>query len=296
MEDYVAIYNDSKEVQNLLSKSEKLDFIKKYNLSCSCKLKDIEHGILEIANELRKSSEKTLCQFTKTDYKIWNDYWGYPKTLNKLRDAIRGESQEFIKFLLSIFYESYIKTRHQSFKDNRYTILLKICEEESEHHKQSKEREEIIYENLTIITFDFKTKLYSRFISGEKKRFDFLSDYNTKTTQELTIIKTENPKLYSGFLQLKTRSKNFDWNIYKEYIDNEFESMFSNNIRNIASRINNNKEINIANLKLRAIHDDPKFFEMILCDGIRTIHCRSIIAAEHSNLVQTHYRFIVTVK
>lgn len=297
MEDYKEIYKEAKSVQNLSTKKEKMEIMEKFNLSCPCKIKDIEHAILGIANEKRKSSGKLINQFDEDDYRIWNSYWGHPESVKKLREAVEGESSEFIGYLLRIFDAAYRRTVGRNYEDKRYFNLLKIREENSDAYKRNLEREEMIYERLTILTFDFKTKLYNRFIENEKSRFDRISSFNSKTKEELYQIRKDNPKLYSVFVQMKSRSKDFNWNIYKEYIDNEFESMFSNNIRVIAQRINVNRKVNINHLKLQSINNDPKFFELVLRDcGGHTIHCRSIIAAEFSELVQMHYRFIVTVK
>lgn len=294
MEDYKEIYKDAKSVQYLSTKKEKLEMMEKYNLSCPCKIKDIEHAILGIANEKRKSSGKLINQFDEDDYRIWNSYWGHPESTKKLRESVEGESSEFIGYLLRIFDTAYRRTIGRVYEDKRYFNLLKIREENSDAYKRNKDREDLIYDKLTILTFDFKKKMYDRFIDNEKRRFESIKSYKD---DDLDLMKKENVRFYSVFVQVRSRSNNFDWNVYKEYLNKEFESMFSNNIRAIAQRINVNRKININHLKLKSISDDPKFFELVLRDtGNHTIHCRSIIAAENSVLVQTHYRFIITVK
>lgn len=294
MEDYKEIYKDAKSVQDLSTKKEKLEMMEKYNLSCPCKIKDIEHAILEIANEKRKSSGKLINQFDEDDYRIWNSYWGHPESIKKLREAVEGESSEFTGYLLRIFDIAYRRTVGRVYEDKRYFNLLKIREENSDAYKRNKDREDLIYDRLTILTFDFKKKMYDRFIENEEHRFEVIKSHKD---DDLELLKRENVRFYSVFVQVRSRSNNFDWNVYKEYLDKEFESMFSNNIRAIAQRINVNRKININHLKLKSISDDPKFFELVLRDtGNHAIHCRSIIAAENSVLVQTHYRFIITVK
>lgn len=294
MEDYKEIYKDAKSVQYLSTKKEKLEMMEKYNLSCPCKIKNIEHAILGITNEKRKSSGKLINQFDEDDYRIWNSYWGHPESTKKLREAVEGESSEFIGYLLRIFDAAYRRTVGRVYEDKRYFNLLKIREENSDAYKRNKDREDLIYDKLTILTFDFKKKMYDRFIDNEKRRFEAIKSYKD---DDLDLMKKENVRFYSVFVQVRSRSNNFDWNVYKEYLNKEFESMFSNNIRAIAQRINVNRKININHLKLKSISDDPKFFELVLRDtGNHTIHCRSIIAAENSVLVQTHYRFIITVK
>ena len=65
MEDYKEIYKEAKEVQNLLTKKEKLAVMEKFNLSCPCKIKDIEHKI----NDPNGSDTG----YAKESYSSWGD-------------------------------------------------------------------------------------------------------------------------------------------------------------------------------------------------------------------------------
>ena len=43
-----------------------------------------------------------------------------------------------------------------------------------------------------------------------------------------------------------------------------------------------------------AISNDPKLFDVIITDGAKKIHARSILAAENSECMISHFRFIIT--
>ena len=55
-----------------------------------------------------------------------------------------------------------------------------------------------------------------------------------------------------------------------------------------------NKGLNIENVTCQDVFDDPKFIEMRITDGERSLWCRSILAAEYSDKMIPHFRFIIT--
>ena len=73
----------------------------------------------------------------------------------------------------------------------------------------------------------------------------------------------------------------------------EAEEKYMADIDSIVERIKE-KNFNIYNLKVTDVHNDPKFFEMIITDGDKKMFARSIWAAEFSEKVTAHYRFIIT--
>ena len=42
------------------------------------------------------------------------------------------------------------------------------------------------------------------------------------------------------------------------------------------------------------VQNDPKFFEMTITDGEKKLYCRSVLAAEFSEKMIPHFRFIMT--
>lgn len=84
--------------------------------------------------------------------------------------------------------------------------------------------------------------------------------------------------------------------IIEEYVYfqvNEAEEKYMADIDSIVERIKE-KKFNVDNLKVTDVHNDPKFFEMIITDDDKKMFARSIWAAEFSEKVTAHYRFIIT--
>lgn len=73
----------------------------------------------------------------------------------------------------------------------------------------------------------------------------------------------------------------------------EANKTFEHNIQALSARIVD-KGFDIANIQVQDIKEDPKIFDLIITDGQKTLHCRSIIAAEFSDYMKPHYRFIMT--
>lgn len=82
----------------------------------------------------------------------------------------------------------------------------------------------------------------------------------------------------------------------KEYVDKcvkDATEEFESNIKELSNRIMD-EGINVEKMEVKSVHEDPKVFNMKITDGIKNIFCRSIIAAEYSEYMIPHYRFIIT--
>ena len=115
---------------------------------------------------------------------------------------------------------------------------------------------------------------------------------NTDKDSFSDIPNAEALKRMKSVQEFGIRSK---WNKQK-YIEScldDGEKKFKQDIEAIADRI---RKMNMEeeNLKLLSIEDDVKHFDVIITDGKKTVHARSIFAAEFSELVSPHYRFIIT--
>lgn len=54
------------------------------------------------------------------------------------------------------------------------------------------------------------------------------------------------------------------------------------------------KGIDPVKMEITHVDTDPKYIEMVVEDGIKKLYCRSIIAAQFSEKVTVHFRFIIT--
>ena len=71
------------------------------------------------------------------------------------------------------------------------------------------------------------------------------------------------------------------------------ENTFNHNIANLAEKLYA-KEFEFSKIKVNSISNDPKLFELEVTDGNITLYARSIWAAEYSDKMIPHFRFIIT--
>lgn len=71
------------------------------------------------------------------------------------------------------------------------------------------------------------------------------------------------------------------------------ENTFNHNIANLAEKLYA-KEFEFAKITVNSISKDPKLFELEVTDGNITLYARSIWAAEYSDKMIPHFRFIIT--
>lgn len=122
---------------------------------------------------------------------------------------------------------------------------------------------------------------------------------NTRDKESL-----HNPKLYSDipgkdtirqYKRVNELKVIYKWN-RKEYVDRnveDAEKRYKYDIETIADkvrRMNMDEEF----IEVLSIDSDPKHYDIVLSDGKKRVHARSIFAAEFSYLVAPHYRFIIT--
>lgn len=116
--------------------------------------------------------------------------------------------------------------------------------------------------------------------------------------------KLHNPELYSDipgkdtirqYKKTNEFSVVYKWN-RKKYVEKnveDAEKKFKYDIESIAEKVRR-MNMNESLLELVSIDSDPKHFDVILSDGTKQVHARSIFAAEFSEFVSPHYRFIIT--
>lgn len=73
----------------------------------------------------------------------------------------------------------------------------------------------------------------------------------------------------------------------------EANKEFKIKIRDLANRVVN-KGFDIPNIQVTGVQDDPKIFSLRITDGKQRLFCRSILAAEFSDKMVPHFRFIMT--
>ena len=71
------------------------------------------------------------------------------------------------------------------------------------------------------------------------------------------------------------------------------ELTFRGNVDALAHRVYD-KEFDVENIKITNVKDDPKIFQLMIDDGTKKLFCRSILAAQFSDKMVPHFRFIMT--
>ena len=114
------------------------------------------------------------------------------------------------------------------------------------------------------------------------------NDYKGRNL-ETNVDKARNKiSQFKGFTKMYTTEK-----MYLDKCQKDGEHTFANNIAAISERLIKDN-LNIDNLSITNVKNDPKFFEMIITDGNKKLYLRSVFAAQFSTKMIPHFRFIIT--
>lgn len=95
--------------------------------------------------------------------------------------------------------------------------------------------------------------------------------------------------------EISSESNGWDRNVYGDCKRNEADKAFTSKLKALAEKILR-FGIDTDKMKIEHIDTDPKVFDAYITDGTTMLHARSILAAEYSNYMVPHYRFIITKK
>ena len=307
---------------------EKKQLAEKYN--CSNKIKDIQKAILlkmrEERHRRKEFNNEDITYFTRLDFpekkfydelgeepiefvRFYADY--YLQQLKKRRlDKMVGQKLNSYNSSIS---DRYMIKRYETIL--AYLTANDKTEEEKAKDKSDKERIEMIKKNLiekiSSEIEGFKNKIIDMTKRFAKKKYDNAPKIIEKCDNEIAELektfdsksfysyyKTKEYKRIEELRKIKSKEKMIlvKYPTYKEYEEacvNEAIHQFENNISAISDRVKE-KGLNIENVTCQDVFDDPKFIEMRITDGERSLWCRSILAAEYSDKMIPHFRFIIT--
>lgn len=294
------------------------------------KVKDIQKAILLKMREERHTRKEftndDVINFTRLDFpekKLYDELGEEPiefvrfyadkllETLKKKRlDKMIGQKRNSYNSSIS---DRYILKKYETIL--AYLTANDKTEEEKAKDKSDKERIEMIKKNLiekiSIELEGFKNKIIEMTKRFAKKKYDNAPKIIERCDKEISELeqtfngksfysyyKTNEYKRIEELRKIKSKEKMIlvKYPTYKEYEEacvNEAIRQFENNISAIADRVKE-KGLNIENVTCQDIFDDPKFIEMRITDGERSLWCRSILAAEYSDKMIPHFRFIIT--
>lgn len=294
------------------------------------KVKDIQKAILLKMREERHTrkefNNEDVNNFNRLDFpekklydelgeepiefvRFYADY--YLQNLKKRRlDKMVGQKLNSYNTSIS---DRYVIKRYETIL--AYLTANDKTEEEKAKDKSDKERIEMIKKNLiekiSAELEGFKNKIIEMTKRFTKRKYDEAPKIIEKCTEEIKKLeqtfvgksfyeyyKTKEYKKIEELRKTKSKekiilSKYPTYNEYEEACVNEAIRQFENNISAIADRVKE-KGLNIENVTCQDIFDDPKFIEMRITDGERSLWCRSILAAEYSDKMIPHFRFIIT--
>lgn len=296
MDRYTEIKNDINKLSEGLNKAGKVAIASKYSIS-SCKTEEIKKELYLILRDIRS----TKVEFTTDDL---NDY----SRLNvPEKTKLQSESPNFIKFYKE-HLEKLIKSKKLDGKiyaahtidwnyymtpNDKYIIEM--------YEKAVKVFDSInpsnVVDNIAEKLMKETQEFFNSYISSVKSQAErFYREIPT------TISKLEN-KLTSAksdraIEKIKSTIKRLSI-IYNDgcqkYIDDEIDRATKSYKSEIADLANRFAKHGIdESLKVSDIYNDIKLFTMTVECHDEIFYCRAIIAAEYSEKVATHVRFIIT--
>lgn len=327
------VINDYNEVHNgFLSKKEKEALQRKYNADAA-RNREIELAILKAARDIRHT-EKTyddddLRMFRALDIpsnyaKMKEMFDLEPKAFIEWYMQIRLERikqaklEKYIGWTTAQMKYTGLSYSYKSMLGNYNNIVKYLLEKDPENMKAADEHNstiKVIINKLNEQTVEFKKMFIKRVKEAAEKMYKALPQNIEKLNhaisegdKKLDELRKKGTKYWSYEYQVaykqvdKDRSKR---RLYKsilekytqaEYIDEaekNGEISFKNNINALAERLNEKKLV-VDKLDVQHISTDPKLFQLLITDGTQKLFARSIFAAEYSDKMVPHFRFIIT--
>lgn len=296
--------NDLDILNNFPTLSQKKELALKYNCN-SNKIEDIKKCILIELQKIRKN-KKDFSEEDIHNYILMDP----PCKIKKLNEFLKNESLEFIDYLKE-YYFNILKVN--KIMDNNNNIIKNyLCPNDKyriENYKniceylkqfdltEIKNKKDIneLFNKLIYKTIPFKETALKRIKKNSKIFYNNIPNLIIKTKSSL--YKTENNKrknlLISKIKLYESIKKYYTEDSYIQENIDKAEKEFNNNVRMLSNKIFN-KGLNISKIDVITLDNDPKIFKILISDGIQTIYCRSVLAAEYSEKMITHYRFIIT--
>lgn len=286
----------------------------KYNTFA--KGKDIQDKIISILKEIRS----TQAEFDTDDI---TDWFRLDPKVTKLSQYLDGEPIAFVK-MLQADYESRAKRggnsiagKYASNMFNKITAWLNEATKTDNQKAADAEFEnniEILVSKLSDELDDFKVRYLKRVHEAAGKRYKMIpTDIEALKNQKLAIEARyddarKEKKGYNATLSILSEKEKVNNKIgrlngilrmyptveeFQKFTVEEATKQFEYNVRGLADRLIDKKFI-IEKITVSNVKNDPKFFEMIITDGEKKLFCRSVLAAQFSEKMIPHFRFIMT--
>lgn len=274
---------------------------------------------------------KQFCKMPELYSKIEPFFEDEPEEFIKyLRDFYKKDLEDSNLMQYSTWKQSDLKYRRipygKIYTIKLYQFILKYLEEHGSDNKDARDAKtkatDLVLGKLDEQLKDFKKDLLDR---AEQQALDFydtilekIGDWK-KTADglqkqiedfQMNWVKNRNRGWYwnereykdleksakqwrAKYLNAKYIKGHFSKPEYGKYCrdaaDHEYEMKKNTMADKIVER-----DFDYANLQFTNVKRDPKWIEMMITDGVKKVYARSIIAAEFSEKVTVHFRFILT--
>ncbi len=318
------------EVAEWATGQEKKDLMDKYGVT-SKKKADIQAAILKALQESRKNkkefSNDDIQDFFRMDGKLETNLKDESiEFVEFLKDYLYKDlkKRNLERYALMKSFSGYRFSSQEKHMIQRYQKVINYLAEvnPSQEEIDEKVKLEMINTRITELMGDFKVIYIGRIKKYAKNQYSYYSDNNN-----LKALKAE-VKACEKAVEDYKKKKNIRWISYSDYegikyekaVDkaikkvNNFnafnkmypseasyiekclkdgEEVFASNIQAISERLLKN-ELDVSNISISDVKNDPKFFEMMLTDGKKKLYLRSVFAAADSVKMIPHFRFIIT--
>lgn len=296
------------------SMNEKKALAAKYGIE-SKKAKEIQEMVLVAM----RGERKTRTEFDEIDLRYFSRF-EIPETYAKAVPYYELESIEFLNYVLNIYWGNIVEKKLENkislansrgygicaahkYIIKRYLNLKRYLEEikpENIEKKRSDEEINNVIRNILLVEMKpLHDNYIERITAWANKSYVSIIKMKTESAKELDLL----PKdvKYNIWKPIKNKYdravallRRFDTiDKYVAYTVESAEREYMNDVNEVTLRIRK-KELDYDNIKVINVYNDPKFFELTITDGNKSLHARSIWAAEYSEKVTAHYRFIIT--
>lgn len=284
---------------DILTKADKIELSTKYGIN-SYKVADIKDAIY---NELKHFRCIKTSLYNPRDF---YDFYAHTSlaTYKKCEEAFDGETIEFVLFVEKMLQHKIETNTNICFLKNairEHNNVQRYIKEHSSSHKNDVDCIQKIYYIINDLIVDYKNSVLKiveeiaskYYVSAELKMpklEKIIIDANTTGIKQNNYYNIWKEYSHYKYIILKNTKDKY----VKQQIDLAYKQLNAK-IMNLAKRlVDGDFNINIENLKISNVSSDPKLFDMIIEDGVIKLHARSIFAAEYSEKVTPHFRFIIT--
>lgn len=274
---------------------------------------------------------KQFCKMPELYNKIEPFFENEPEEFIKyLRDFYKKDLEDNNLMQYSTWKPSELKYRRipygKIYTIKFYQFILKYLEEHGSDNKATRdayqEAVDLILNKLSEQLADFKERLldnaeeqgrnYYKNIQTnlneweknandcERQRQEFIDNWRKEKRQgwywrdsEYTRLEKKENTWRSMVATGKYILKKWNIDGYAKYCREEADKEYEMKKRTMAEKIVE-RDFDYSKLEFTNVKQDPKWIEMMITDGTKKVYARSIIAAEFSEKVKVHFRFILT--